>query len=765
MNFNEPNIFLNLFWLLPIIWVALYYGSAVRSKKLSRFVKSEELKNQLTINVSKFRRQVREVFFLLGILFLITAVAGPHWGTKLIKRPGQSRDLLVVLDTSRSMLANDISPSRLKHAKWFIRNLLDQTPGDRYGLIAFAGTAFLECPLTQDRNGFMLFLNDINTDTIPVGGTNIEKALETALEAFKAAEGSNRAVIFITDGDELQGDSSNIIEDFKERNIPIFVVGIGDPNLGSFIQVEGNKFVLDKNGDRVKSKLNESSLQHIAAKAGGTYVHSTVVHDGLDHIVDRVRNLVPEQHEDNTVSRPVERYQIPLFISFICFSIRLLTGERKQIMKPLSSTANQLTSNNISNVAVLLILGVNIYLSALFVNAQKDDDVADSPLLDSPVLFPSYPNNVSPNPPGNPPQMMRVNSEKDKMIYESIDSLLSQLENAAEPLEQAYLHYNLGVNYQLLGRETQAETEYNYALDSGIDSDELKGVVYQNLGVLKHRESRENIAADSDAAMESLSQAQAYYREAMRYNPRLKDIAVNQELVLKDRKLIEELKNLQQQISDMQKDAQERTQEALDAQQDANQETDSAAQDQKQAEAKSKTEQAKKSTEELEEAVRQMGQENAADYFKQAKEKLDQAEAEQTKAMQKAGQDGEEKESSEKAEDLISQALNQLGIKQEKNDEDSDSEETQAGQKGDESEEENENDDQKDALSEESKGAQTSGEQSDSDNESENDLRNLDQIQALSILNSMQEQERDLKKDLKEAEKQKMGVKDVTENW
>ncbi len=765
MNFNDANLFLNIFWLVPLLLIVLYYGSVVRNKKLSQFIRTEELKNQLTVNISQTKRRVRDVFFFFGILFLIIAAAGPHWGTKLVKRPGQSRDLLVVLDTSRSMLADDISPSRLMHAKWFVRNLLDQTPGDRYGLIAFSGTAFLECPLTQDRNGFLLFLNDINTDTIPVGGTNVEKALETALDAFKAAEGSNRAVIFITDGDELQGDSSKIIDDFKERNIPIFVVGIGDPNLGSFIQIEGNKFVLDKNGDRVKSKLNESSLQRIAAKVGGTYVHSTVVHDGLDHIVDKVRNLVPEQHEDNTVARPIERYQIPLFISFICFAIRLLIGERKQIIKPTTLTVDKTSAKKA--LAVFLIISFIACSTQFYVYAQDDEEPGESAFLDSPVLLSPSSDNASPNAQiskNQTSQMSRVSSEKDKMIHDSIESLLTRLEKASDPLEKAYLHYNLGVNYQLSGRSTQAETEYNNSLDLGNESKELKSVVCQNLGVLKHQETRETIAVAPDAAMESLAQAQGYYREAMRNNPNLKDIGINQELVLKDRKLIEEIKKLQQQMGDLQKDAQESTQDALDAQQEANQETDQALKDQKQEDAKNKTEKAQQATAKLEQAARQMGQENAAEYVKKAKEKLNQAGDEQSKSMQPLRKEDENEESSEKAGELISQALNQLGVKQEENDKESEDKKAQMGQEGEQDEKKNddENNDQNDEMSQESQVAEK---QSDSGNEGENDLRNLDQIQALSILNSMQEQERDLKQDLKDAEKQKMGTNDVKENW
>ena len=461
-------------------------------------------------------------------------------------------------------MRTDISPSRLKHAKWFIRELIEQTPGDRYGLIAFSGTAFLECPLTQDRSGIVLFLDDMNTDTIPVGGTNIEEALRTALAAFQAAEGSHRAIILITDGDEIQGDSRSMLDDLKERNIPIFAVGIGDPSLGSFIQTEGNKFITDKDGNKVKTKLNETALRRIAESVGGTYVHSTVVHDGIGHIANRVKALIPEQQEDNTISKPIERYQIPLLLGLICLLIRAFLGERRSMSKVPSSIPGVASIG----LVMLNLAGYSFFWCGLTPSlvaqegepsteqdkASANRSLANDQMVIDPQFDLSAPGTTVPMTPSSSSMgMSGIGEEKLELIKRSIESLKKKIENAKDPIELGYLHYNLGVNYQLLGQKEQAEAEYNKALDAQAESNELEALAYQNLGVLKHSDARKNLSTNPDQALTDLKETQEYYREAMRKNPTLDSVAKNQELVLRERKFIEEFKKMQEELNDLQK--------------------------------------------------------------------------------------------------------------------------------------------------------------------------------------------------------------------
>ena len=724
--------------------------------------------------------------FMSALVCVVIALAGPRWGTKLVQRPSRSRDLLVVLDCSRSMLATDVSPSRLKHAKWFIRELIERTPGDRYGLIAFSGTAFLECPLTQDRSGILLFLDDMNTDTIPVGGTNIEEALRTALAAFKAAEGSHRAIILITDGDELQGDSRTMLDDLKERNIPIFAVGIGDPTLGSFIQTEGNKFITDKNGNRVNTKLNEASLQRIAEAVGGTYVHSTVVHDGIDHITGRVKGLIPEQQEDNTISKPIERYQIPLLFGLICLLIRTFLGERKA-QGTLQLSPSQL---GVASLSIVVVQFVCFYMSwygvtassyaqeeervtnrdtSTSVDSRANNSVLTKPQFDLPAPEANVPITPSPIASQRPMDTSGIGEKKLVLIKKSIQSLEEKIGNVKDPIELGYFHYNLGVNYQLLGQKDRAEMEYNKALDAQSESDDLAALAYLNLGVLKHSEARRNLAANPDLALNNLNETQEYYREAMRIDPTLEGVAKNQEMVLRERRLIGEFKQIQEQINNLQKNAQEAAKDAHKAQQATNQEQVSTAKEQKQYDAFNKTQKAQKAASRLEEAAKDLGQKNVAEWLDQAKKILESAIEEQKKVLTSLSEGEEENNAAGKrAEELISQALRQLGGKIDDKKEEGNQTQPQEKIVGQKQEEEGETSSQDNDQEGETAFDPTDEVAQDDlgkERDNQEQFQDFDNLQALRILDDLQQHEKDLKQEMKKTQKKNRRAKEVEKNW
>ena len=188
------------------------------------------------------------------------------------------------------------------------QELIDHTPGDRYGIIAFAGSAFLECPLTINRTSLHATIKDLNVDSIPVGGTNIEKALDVAMKAFKAAEGSYKAIILITDGGELQGNASDVINALKAIKTPLFVVGIGDPTKPGLIQLPAqngqSEFLRDSKGELVKSKLNEPLLRKLAETTNGTYIRSTAIDPGLKTLEKKIEQLIPQKYKNGQLTTP-----------------------------------------------------------------------------------------------------------------------------------------------------------------------------------------------------------------------------------------------------------------------------------------------------------------------------------------------------------------------------------------------------------------------------------------------------------------------------
>ncbi len=179
MEFDNINIFSHLLWLLTVMVILVYLGNRRRDKILNLLV-GEHLRQKLTSNLNINARMRRLFYFVSAITFTVIAAAEPWWGVKLTEVDQSSRDVLICLDSSRSMLAKDISPSRLKHAKWWIKQLVKEFPSDRFGLINFSGEAIIECPLTISHNSFVNYLENVDTNSIPLGGTNSGAALTTA---------------------------------------------------------------------------------------------------------------------------------------------------------------------------------------------------------------------------------------------------------------------------------------------------------------------------------------------------------------------------------------------------------------------------------------------------------------------------------------------------------------------------------------------------------------------------------------------------------
>src|SRR5207253_7787479 len=236
------------------------------SIKLREFV-SPRLLPQLAGNVDRVRRAIRFAFVLLALALAIGALAKPRWGYTYedVKRRGL--DLLFAVDTSRSMLSNDVAPNRLERVKLAAQDLITDLRGDRVGLIAFAGRAFLQAPLTIDYDAAVESINDLDTKTIPEGGTNIGEAIALATRTFGKSAMGNRALIIFTDGEELSGDGMQSAKIAADTGVCIFTVGVGTPE-GSLIPISGEDggtaFVKDSAGQVVKSKLDEKRLREIA---------------------------------------------------------------------------------------------------------------------------------------------------------------------------------------------------------------------------------------------------------------------------------------------------------------------------------------------------------------------------------------------------------------------------------------------------------------------------------------------------------------------
>ena len=324
------------FWgLLAIPLLALLFARAERraALRLREFV-SERLLPNLARTVDWRRRKLRFALVLLGFALAITALAKPQWGYiyEDVKRKGL--DLIFAVDTSRSMLSNDVPPSRLQRVKLATQDLLNELQGDRVGLIAFAGRAFLQAPLTIDYSAAVESINDLDTNTIPEGGSNISAAIELAVQTFGKSAIGNRALIIFTDGEELSGDALKTAKAAADAGVRIFTVGVGTPE-GSLIPITGEgggtAFVKDSNGQVVKSKLDEKRLKEIAEATGGFYIH---LEDGPRTMKrlfdDGLAKMQAGDIDDRMSRRPIERYQWPLGAAMLALTASFLIRERKR---------------------------------------------------------------------------------------------------------------------------------------------------------------------------------------------------------------------------------------------------------------------------------------------------------------------------------------------------------------------------------------------------------------------------------------------------
>ena len=274
---------------------------------------------QIIPDFSPGRRRVKAALVILGILFACIALLRPQWGYTLreIKRKGI--DIFVLVDTSDSMLAEDISPNRMERAKRELVDLLKYLHGDRIGLIAFAGRPFVACPLTTDYEAFGLFVDALDTDLIPVQGTDISGAVETALTSFPSDESRSKAVILITDGEDTLGRVFASAQKAKEQGVRTFVIGMGSEKGAPIPLRVGNGFKKDRDGSMVISKLDEAALQKLALATGGSYVRSVTGDLDLEQIYLKGIKEVLEARELKSESKIVgeERFQIPLLFALL----------------------------------------------------------------------------------------------------------------------------------------------------------------------------------------------------------------------------------------------------------------------------------------------------------------------------------------------------------------------------------------------------------------------------------------------------------------
>ena len=739
MSFLSGSILWNLLWIIPLILVLAIAGGVRRNRLLRKMFGTDERAARFS-NASPGKRVFRIVLLTLVVLLLAVAAARPSWGKQVMHNTSTGRDLLVVFDVSKSMLSDDVKPSRMDHAKWLVREIVKKNPGDRFGLIAFAGESFLVCPLTVDRASFIQLVDDLDTDTIPVGGTNVQLALEEAVRAFGGAQGMHKAVVLVTDGDELTGRGASVISDLSKAQIPIFAVGVGDPSNPAVIRVPDEdgklRILTDREGNPVKSPLNEPQLTELARRTGGIYVRSTAAYSGIDELEARIRQLDRKESE-NAVStfRPIERPAYPLTAAIILLALFFCVSETRP--------------RSVQTV---------LALAALLLFAAPDEaraQAASAPQIrQAPAAAPAEPESEGEQP-------------------------------APEPVKSASELYNSGLEQQQVEQDNEkARSFYERAIAASEKEPLVRASSYQNIGVISHLDARSSMqgaieklhAQDLNSAekavgeaLTKLNQTEELYRESMRSAAGDVSVVRNQQILLADRKQAEEMKKQIEELKKLMEQARQQTQDAHDQQQQENQQQDQQQdqqdqqqQDQNQDQQQSSQDQQSEGQQDQQQSAQdqqqsgdqdqQQDQQSAQDKTRQAEdtvsdleqkasemnqERQKQAAQEAREELQKA-RDEQEQGNGEKAEEHLKNALDTLNRMQQDQTGEQDEQDGESGDQGEQDQ------DQQQGEQDQQDHPDAQANQSDMQNAPQ-DMGDMEKQQAEAILDMMSKDELDYK--------------------
>ena len=778
------------------IWVG-----AKRRKRILHKVLSEEMLKRVQSGASSKKRLFRDMLFLLGILCLLVAVARPWWGKKMTPVPERSRSVLIVLDSSKSMLAADTEPSRFKHAKWYVRQIIRKFQGDKFGIISFAGDAFLECPLTTDVNTLLTFLKEIDTSTIPLGGTNIDKALKVAAGAFENADSSHRAIVLISDGGELQGNALQRADSYNDKGIPIITVGVGKADEGTLIKTDDGTYVRDKGGEPVLTRLNDSILKELAMRTDGEYIHSTTADSKVQSCIKRLQKLVPEENEEEKRMKPVERFQIPLGMAVVLLLVRLCIGERQR-------------DAGLQSRLLLLLMLVSFVSEPLISKAQVSetkngaDSSSEQKKQNNPdPLKPKSPSKVKKN--SSNLSARNLSDEGKRKLQEKVKQLKDRLENSVEKNPEQ-LHYNLGVIFQQLGQKSKAREHYKTALRNTDKNTTVHAWSLGGLGRLNYTEGVKSAEKDLDKSIKAFKKAENYYKEALRQLPLLvenwpqkklkemtKQIARNYEVTSNLRDSVEIFKKNTEKLRDLWQKARQAVSLALQKQKEILSMDTSALKGDDMDEVISRIENAKERTGNLKQFLQKMADKYESKKFKQQLQQVSKVYQQSEKALIESKQ-ASQKEVESDERDKITKTVKKrleviarlLGMKEQGKNNNGGSDKKQGDKQKQEDNKGNKNQkgkgdksgDKSDNKSEGEDGKKTEEESDESlakkgiedmnkktqqqkTGQAKDKNDEIERQQAIGVLRKMMDQERDFREALKRYRSKKFKSEEIEKDW
>ncbi|MCU0788649.1 MAG: VWA domain-containing protein [Verrucomicrobia bacterium] len=536
MRFEHPH----LLWLLPLlpslVLLFLWWSNRARRRLLEQFIQSRLLP-ELTVGISTARQRARALLFAGAAGLIVIALARPQWGFSWEEARHKGLDIVVAIDTSKSMLAEDIKPNRLARAKLAALDLMQQARADRLGLVAFAGGAFLQCPLTLDDGAFRQCIDELNVNIIPQGGTALAEAIRTATAALKDDDNFKVLVMF-TDGEDHDPGALEAATEASKAGMRIFTIGLGTEQ-GEILRLRNDQgkvdYVRDAEGQVVKSRLNESILQQIAGAAQGFYLPLRGA-DTVDTLYEKGLAPLPKSESgERLYQRYHEQFHWPLGLAILLLLLETVLPERKREPRTSSSaTAHAVTAALVG----LLLLSSPAHVLASTARATRAFETGDY-----------------------------------AAALEEFD-WLSQKHG-----EDPRLQYNAGTAAYRAGQYDDAITRYGLA--TGAQDLQLQQQAYYNRGNALYRAGEQQ--SEIPRKKESWQQAVKDYEAALKLNAADQDAQFNLDFV---KKRLEELEQQQQENQQDQKDKQDQ-EDKQDKQNDQNS-NDQQQQDQQQQDQQSK---------------------------------------------------------------------------------------------------------------------------------------------------------------------------------
>ncbi len=328
----EHHIFLwAIIAIIPLLLIVFLLVQNWKNRKRKQFGNQEIIK-RLMPNVSKTLPVIKFILYVIAMVSLLLGLANLQFGTKIEEVKREGIDLMITLDVSNSMLAEDLSPNRLERSKRAIYQLIEKLHNDRLGIIVFAGQAYVQLPITTDYSSAKLFLETIGTDIVPTQGTSIGSAITLAMESFDFENGTSKSIIVITDGENHEDDATAMAAEAASEDVTVHTIGMGSEKGGPIpIYKNGAQidFRRDNAGNTVVTKLNEKMLKEIAAAGNGSYVRASNANAGLNTIMNEIDKMEKKEFGSKSFKDYEDRFQIFLIIALILIIIEYFISNRR----------------------------------------------------------------------------------------------------------------------------------------------------------------------------------------------------------------------------------------------------------------------------------------------------------------------------------------------------------------------------------------------------------------------------------------------------